>query len=78
MAREFCVVDDTSIKFGEDFIHWHITQKEMFDIRVGRNLVVFNEINVRILDLLYDYDLTEEEHNIIHRALWLYLFRVKK
>lgn len=78
MAREFLIINEVSIKFGEDVIQWSIHYDDVFRIRQGRSLVVFNQINVYILDLLYDYDLTDEEHTIIRDYLWLYFFQVKR
>lgn len=76
MTRQFSIVDNTSILFGEDFIQWEIHFDDVFRIKHGRNLVTFNEVNVRVLDLLYDYDLTEHEETQINRYLWFYFFGV--
>jgi len=75
-TRAFCVVDEISIKFDENVFHWNVTQKEIFDIRVGRNLVVFNSVFTRVLDEIYEYDITDEEYRFIHDAVWQYLFQV--
>ena len=78
MAREFRVIDDISIEFDENVFQWNLTYKELFEIRHGRSLVHFREVNIRVLDLLDDCDLTDEESEIIHKALWLYLFQVER
>ena len=78
MTRKFRIIDDISIEFDEDIIQWNATYDEIFRTRHGRSLVHFNEINVRILDLLYEYDLTDDEHTVIRNVLWLYLFRVER
>lgn len=75
-TRSFCIVDDFSIKFDEDIFHWNVTQKEMFEIRVGRNLVIFNQVHKRLLDLLYEYDITDEEYYFIRDTIWQYLFQL--
>ena len=78
MAREFRIVDDTSIEFDEDIVQWSIHHDDVFRIRHGRSLVVFNQVNVYILDLLYDYDLTDEEQTLICDYLWFHFFQVKR
>lgn len=75
-TRAFCIVNEQSIKFDENIIPWNVTQKELFDIRAGRNLVTFNVVLKRVMDLLYDYDLTDEEYNFIRDVIWQYLFQV--
>ena len=78
MNRKFVIIDEVSIEFDENVLHWNVTQKELFDMKAGRNLVTFNIVFQRVLDLLYDYDITDEEYRIIHNALWSYLFQVKR
>jgi hypothetical protein len=78
VAREFIVIDEVSIKFGENVIQWNATYNEIFRTRHGRSLVQFNQINERVLNLLCEYCPTDEERKIIHNALWSYLFQVKR
>ena len=77
-TRSFCIVDTTSIKFDENIIHWNVTQKELYDIKTNRNLVIFNYVFTRVLDLLYEYDLTDEEYMFIRDTIWSYLFNSKR
>jgi hypothetical protein len=77
-TRAFCIINEISIKFDENVIHWNITQKELFEIRAGRNLVIFNEVLRRLLDLLYEYDITDEEYYFIRDTIWQYLFQVAR
>ena len=72
------MIDEVSIEFDEDIIQWNATYNEIFRTRHGRSLVHFYEINDRIQNLLYDYDVTSEESKIIHDALWLFLFQVQR
>lgn len=76
MARSFRVIDEISIEFDENILQWSVHYDDVFRIRQGRSLVVFNEVNVAVLDLLYDYDLTDEEHKLIRDSLWFYFFGV--
>lgn len=78
MTRQFSIMDDTSILFGEDVLQWTVDYELMNDIRHGRDLVKFNVVNVMILDLLFDYDLTESEGDQIRDYLWEYFFRVSR
>ena len=77
-TRSFCIVDTTSIKFDENIIHWNVTPKELSDIRIGRNLVIFNYVFKRVLDLLYEYDITDEEYMFIRDVFWSYLFKTNR
>jgi hypothetical protein len=77
-TRAFCIVNLVSIKFDEDVIQWDITEKELFDIRSGRNIVVFNIVFERVLYSLSEYDLTDEEYRFIRDTFWSYLFKVKR
>ena len=77
-TRSFCIIDTTSIKFDENIIPWSITPKELSDIRIGRNLVIFNYVFKRVLDLLYEYDITDEEYMFIRDVFWSYLFKTKR
>ena len=72
------MIDEVSIEFDEDIIQWNATYNEIFRTRHGRSLGHFYEINDRIQNLLYDYDVTSEESKIIHDALWLFLFQVQR
>ena len=78
MTRQFSIVDNTSILFGETTLQWSLDHELLSDIRHGRNLVKFNVVNVRILDLLYDYDLSREEEDQIKEYLWFYFFGVSR
>lgn len=78
MTRQFSIMDDTSILFGENILQWSLDHELMCDIRHGRNLVKFNTVNVSILDLLFDYDLTEDEEDQIRDYLWFYFFGVSR
>ena len=78
MNREFSISDSESIKFGEDTLQWSLDDEMLNDIRHGRDLVKFNVVNVSILDLLFDYDLTEDEGTQIRDYLWCYLFRLEQ
>lgn len=78
MNREFAMLDDKSIQFGEDVLYLTIKDGVISDIRGCRNLVAFNEVNVAILDALYDYDLTEDEEDAIRNCLWMHFFRVSR
>jgi hypothetical protein len=78
MNRKFVIIDEISIEFDENVLHWNVTQKELFDIRAGRNLVTFNVVLTRVLDLVYDCDITDEEYVIIRDALWSFLFQVQR
>jgi len=78
MTRKFRVIDEISIEFDEDIIQWNATYNEVFRTRHGRSLVHFYEINDRVKRILYNYDLTEEECQIIHDQLWLFLFQVER
>jgi hypothetical protein len=78
MTRHFSIVDNTSILFGETTLQWSLDHELLSDIRYGRNLVKFNVVNVRILDLLFDYDLTEDEEDQIRDYLWSYFFLVSR
>ena len=77
-TRSFCVVDDVSIKFDGNVVQWNVTKKEITDIRGGRNLVIFNVVFRRTLDLLHEYELTVEEYGFIRDTLWQYLFRISR
>ena len=78
MTRQFSIVSDSSILFGETTLQWSLEYDDMFRIRYGRNLVTFNEVNVSILDLLYEFDLTEDEEDQIRDYLWKYFFLVSQ
>jgi hypothetical protein len=78
MTRQFSIMDDTSILFGEDILQWSLDTELACDISHGRNLVKFNVVNVMILDFLFDYDLTESEEDQIRDYLWEYFFHVSR
>ena len=78
MNRSFAMLDDKTIQFGEDILYLEIKDGVISDIRGCRNLVAFNEVNVAILDALYDYDLTEGEEDIIRSYLWQRFFHVTR
>ena len=78
MNRKFAMLDNNSIQFGEDILQLNLSCDIITDIKSGRDLVTFNKVNVKILDLLFGYELTEEEESAIRSHLWLYFFDVSR
>ena len=78
MSRKFAMLDDKCIRFDEDILQLNVSDEDIIQITSGRDLVTLNEVNVIVLDLLFDYDLTEEEEIVIRDYLWLHYFRVSR
>lgn len=78
MSRKFAMLDDKCIQFDEDILQLNVSDEDITQITSGRDLVTFNKVNVIVLDLLFDYDLTEEEEIVIRDHLWLHYFRVSR
>ena len=78
MSRKFAMLDNKCIQFDEDILQLNVSGDIITHITSGRCLVTFNKINVIVLDLLFDYDLTEEEENVIRDCLWFHYFRVSR
>lgn len=78
MNRKFAMLGNNSIKFGEDVLQLQLSDATVTQIRSGRCLVTFNKVNVRVLDLLFDYNLTEDEVDQIRGYLWQYFFLVSR
>lgn len=78
MSRKFAMLDNKCIRFDEDILQLNVSDEDITQITSGHDLVTFNKVNVIVLDLLFDYDLTEEEEIVIRDYLWLHYFRVSR
>lgn len=78
MSRKFAMLEDKCIKFDEDILQLNVSDDDITQITSGRDLVTFNKVNVIVLDLLFDYDLTEEEEIVIRDHLWLHYFHAAR
>lgn len=72
------MLDNKCIRFDEDILQLNVSDEDITQITSGHDLVTFNKVNVIVLDLLFDYDLTEEEEIVIRDYLWLHYFRVSR